>query len=101
MTGVAKNTVVKLLLEVAEVCREYQEGFSAISRASVCSSMKFGASFRWGFILGECPNSNAPSSSHSARRAAMRIKDFPLDSGFDDDRDFSFHAPRSRLIVDW
>ncbi len=25
MTGVAKNTVVKLLLEVAEVCREYQD----------------------------------------------------------------------------
>jgi hypothetical protein len=26
ITGVAKNTVIKLLLEVAEVCREFQNG---------------------------------------------------------------------------
>src|SRR5438876_11281880 len=25
ITGIAKNTIVKLLLEVAEVCREYQD----------------------------------------------------------------------------
>jgi len=45
MTGVAKNTVVKLLLEVAEVCREYQD---RVFRSLTCKRLQLDEI--WSFV---------------------------------------------------
>src|SRR5438094_731575 len=53
ITGIAKNTVVKLLLEVAEVCREYQD---AHLRNLACKRLQLDEI--WSFVYAK--EKNAP-----------------------------------------
>jgi len=61
MTGVAKNTVVKLLLEVAEVCREYQD---RVFRNLTCKRLQLDEI--WSFVYAKERNASEQRKAEGA-----------------------------------
>jgi len=61
ITGIAKNTVVKLLLEVAEVCREYQN--SSLRNLS-CKRLQLDEI--WSFVYAKEKNASAEQKANGA-----------------------------------
>src|SRR5437899_10936221 len=61
ITGTAKNTVVKLLLEVAEVCRKYQDN---ALRNLTCKRLQLDEI--WSFVYAKEKNASEEQKAHGA-----------------------------------